>query len=149
MNKVLLHHMKQLWSNRHPNGGRWREQLKYSGGVLEGRILLIVVVGTAAILVSGCGAAGISAGSGGGSNRDTVLLVPETHAGWAGWCVLPVGVTGGACGNGEKRAPVIEEHWNGTIDPQSAVGVAVTSDQVARVAIGEGISGDARLLGGK
>jgi hypothetical protein len=120
------------------SGGAWRTNLR------------LFLVGAAAIVgamvVAGCGAATISAGDGPGAS---VLLLPETNAGWVGWCFLPVGVSGGACGNGDQRAPVIEEHWNGGDAPHQTVGVAVTSDQVARVAIGEARYGEARLLGGK
>jgi hypothetical protein len=94
------------------------------------------------MLVAGCGTAAISVGSrSSGSGAETpykVLFVPETTAGWAGWCFGVVGVTGGACGNGEQHAPVIEETWNGGEEPKETVGIAVTTNEVARVEIGEG-----------
>jgi hypothetical protein len=100
------------------------------------------------MLASGCGAS-VSAGAGGGSDAAApykVLFVPETIAGSAGWCFGAAGA--GACGDGEQHAPVIEESWSGGGEPPKTVGVAVTTDQVARVAIGRVGSGDARVIEG-
>lgn len=96
---------------------------------------------TSSILGVGCGTATISVGKGGSSDATDpyeVLFLPETNAGWAGWCFVAVGVPGGACGDGEQHAPVIEETWNGGEEPPETVGVAVTTDEVARVEIGQG-----------
>jgi hypothetical protein len=120
------------------------------------RFIRLLLAGLAALAIasalSACGGARVATSAGGSSGVAdggySVLLVPETTAGWAGWCFVAVGVPGGGCGDGRQRAPVIEEHWNGGDQPQRTVGVAVTTDQVARVAIGEGRSGDVRLLGG-
>lgn len=119
-------------------------------GIAVRLLLAGVAVVASAMLVSACGAS-VSGGTGGGSGAAIpykVLFVPETTAGWAGWCFGAVGVPGGACGNGEQRAPVIEETWNGGDQPSETVGVAVTTDQVARVAIGRVRSGDARVVEG-
>jgi hypothetical protein len=134
-----------------------RARREYARGAQARRIalrlsLLGVVAVVGGVSVSGCGTATISAGSAGrtgAANGYDVLLVPEANAGWVGWCVLPVGVSGGACGNGDQHPPVIEEQWSGSDQRRESVGVAVTTDKVARVAIGEGSYGDARLLGGK
>ncbi len=148
MTGVRAYHTKQLrLRDGHPSGDRWRDQLMYSRRIrARGIAVRLLLAGVAAIasamLVSACGAS-ISVGTGGDSgaaNPYNVLLVPETTAGWAGWCFGPVGIPGGACGNGQQRAPVIEETWNGGDQPPETVGVAVTTDQVARVAIGEGNS---------
>jgi hypothetical protein len=97
---------------------------------------------SSAMIASGCGAVATSVGRAGprsgATDRYEVLLIPEINAGWAGWCFVAVGVEGGACGNGENHAPVIGENWHGGEEPPETVGVAVTTNQVARVQIGHG-----------
>jgi hypothetical protein len=100
-----------------------------------------ITVIVSAMLASGCGAATVSVGRGGSSGATDpyeVRFHPEMNAGWVGWCFVDVGVRGGACGHGGNHAPVIEENWNGGEAPPETVGVAVTTNEVARVEIGEG-----------
>jgi hypothetical protein len=117
--------------------------------LLRGLCLLLGVMAIVLVALSaaGCGAAEISVGK--RSGRYEVLFSPDTEAGWAGWCLGGVGVQGGGCGNSAKHAPVIEESWNGGEEPRETVGIAVTTDEVARVEIGEELFGGARIGDGR
>jgi hypothetical protein len=112
-------------------------------------LLAVTVLGLVALNSTGCGAAVISVGRGDDSSGAgapyEVLFSPDTNAGWAGWCFGGVGVQGGQCGNGQRHAPVIEESWNSNDVPPETVGIAVTTDKVARVEIGEGRSFTTRV----
>ena len=108
---------------------------------LKGRLRLL---GIALVLVllgaAGCGTV-VSVGRRGVTNDADlygVLLIPETNAGWAGWCFIAIGVAGGGCDNPPLRAPMVAENWNGEEDPPDTVGVTVTTSEVARVEVSEG-----------
>jgi hypothetical protein len=104
----------------------------------------LVAMGSA-VLAVGCGAGqvGVETGrSATGGDPYEVMLIPETNAGWAGWCFFAnVGMTlAGTCGGAQHHAAVISETWSGGGEPPETVGVALTTDAVVRVEIGNGIS---------
>lgn len=103
----------------------------------------------AALVLSACSATSVATGPGNSRGTDPyrVLLVPETSAGFAGWCIVAVGVPGGACGDGRRHGPVLEESWNSEDQPPRTIGIAVTTGEVAKVGIVREGS-EARLLGG-
>jgi hypothetical protein len=104
----------------------------------------IAIMLASVVCTAGCGTADMATATGtdpGAADRYEVLLVPETNAGWAGWCFIAIGgVQGGACDSARNHAPVIAETWSGSEEPAETVGVALTTAEVARVKVGEGVS---------
>jgi hypothetical protein len=109
------------------------------------QIVAIVTLIVLAVLAPGCGAVSRAVETRGGlraKDAYQVLLFPEVNAGWAGWCFFATAdVPGdGGCAGAQHYAPVIDETWSGGESPPETVGVALTTDAVARVEITEGIS---------
>ena len=97
----------------------------------RGRMLLVsalCVVGLSACSNAG-GASSVAKGRG-------VLLVPQMHAGWAGWCLAEL--PGGGCASGKSRPPVIAETWTSQGPPAVTFGYALTTSQVFSVSIDGG-----------
>jgi hypothetical protein len=66
---------------------------------------------------------------------EKVLLVPQVRAGWVGWCALLQ--HGGGC-EASGHSPILVETWGGASPPPVTEGMALTTRQVAALAIYQG-----------
>jgi hypothetical protein len=80
--------------------------------------------------LSACSSAG---GASSVAKNRGVLLVPQMHVGWAGWCLAEL--PGGGCASGKSRPPVIAETWTSEGPPSITFGYALTMSQVLSVSI--------------
>lgn len=65
-----------------------------------------------------------------------VLLLPHLEAGWAGWCMMDVSVSGGSgCGAARAAAPVVAEDWGSGGPPPITEGDVIVTSEVPAVTI--------------
>lgn len=84
-----------------------------------------------------------SCGGGSGAVRqrvldESVLLVPNANAGWAGWCLLAGHSRGATCETGSVGGSVVTEVWTGDGPPPAAIGYGVFTSPVATVSVNGG-----------